>query len=185
VGAGLELLVERGWSAVTARAVAERAGTHPALLHHHFGGLPAFKRAVAAAAVHEAFEPAMAVLKAADSWPAGLAAAIRHADQHSDPTTARIGAELVAAAIQDPEIGTLMDLALADARGRLVPWLASKGTRHPEGLATLLVAVLDGLLLHRLLDPALDLVEVADAADALGEMLSATGAGSDSDEVDD
>jgi AcrR family transcriptional regulator len=185
VDAGLELLIERGWSAVTARAVAERAGTHPALLHHHFGGLPAFKRAVAAAAVHEAFEPVMAVLEAADSWPAGLAAAVRHADQHSTPTTARISAELVAASVQDPEIGTLMKLTLADARGRLAPWLAGKGAGHPEGLATLLVAVLDGLLLHRLLDPSLDLVAVADAADTMGENFSATGGEFDSDEVDD
>lgn len=165
--AGLQLLAAKGWSGVTARAVAERAGTHQGLVHYHFGGLPPLKRAVAAAAVQEAFEPALAVLTAADSWPAGMAAVLRAAAQHSDPATARISAELVAASLQDPEVGDLMRQTLADARARLVPWLAGAGADQPEGLATLLIAALDGLLLHRLLDPALALEQVAGAAEAL------------------
>lgn len=167
LGAGLELLAEEGWSGLTARAVAGRAGTHQGSVHYHFGGLPALKRAVAAAAVREAVEPVLAVLSAASSWPAGLAAAVRSAAEHRDPRTARITAELVAASVQDPAVGELMSQALADARARLVPWLSASGEAEPEGLATLLVAALDGLALHRLLDPALDLGHVARAADDL------------------
>lgn len=167
LGAGLELLAEEGWSGLTARAVAARAGTHQGSVHYHFGGLPALKRAVAAAAVRESFEPVLAVLSAASSWPAGLAAAVRSAADHGDPRTARITAELVAASVQDPAVGELMSRALADARARLVPWLSASGEAEPEGLATLLVAALDGLALHRLLDRALDLHQVAEAADDL------------------
>lgn len=167
LGAGLELLAEEGWSGLTARAVAGRAGTHQGSVHYHFGGLPALKRAVAAAAVREAVEPVLAVLSAASSWPAGLAAAVRSAAEHRDPRTARITAELVAASVQDPAVGELVSQALADARARLVPWLSASGEAEPEGLATLLVAALDGLALHRLLDPALDLGHVARAADDL------------------
>jgi hypothetical protein len=64
-------------------------------------------------------------------------------------------------------VGELLRQALADARARLVPWLSATGEAEPEGLATLLVATLDGLVLHRLLDPALDLGHVAGAADDL------------------
>ncbi len=170
--AGLHLLAAKGWSGVTARAVAERAGTHQGLVHYHFGGLPPLKRAVAAAAVQEAFEPVLAVLTAADSWPAGMAAVVRAAAQHDDPATARVSAELVAASLQDPEVGDLMRQSLADARARLVPWLARVGADEPEGLATLLIAALDGLLLHRLLDPTLALEQVAGAAQAMAEQHS-------------
>ncbi|MGY1770822.1 TetR/AcrR family transcriptional regulator [Blastococcus sp. SYSU D00813] len=165
--AGLELLAERGWVGLTTRAVAERAGTHPGLLHYHFGGLPDLRRAVAATAVREAFDPALAVLTAADSWRAGVAAVVRAASGDDDPRTARISAELITASLQDPEVGELMRRSLADARARLVPWLAGTGAGRPEGLATLLVAALDGLLLHRLLDPSLALEQVADAVDGL------------------
>jgi AcrR family transcriptional regulator len=167
VHAGLGLLAEKGWSGLTARAVADRAGTHPGLVHYHYGGLPALKRAVAAAAVQEAFEPVLAVLTAAESWPAGMAAVVRAAPEHSDPGTARISAELVAASLQDAEVGDLMRRTLAETRARLVPWLVGTGADHPQGLATLLVAALDGLLLHRLLDPGLDLEPVAAVADTL------------------
>ncbi len=167
VSAGLALLAEEGWSGLTARAVAARAGTHPGLVHYHFGGLPALKHAVAAAAALEAFEPVLIALTSADSWSAGLGAAVRPVTGHGDPRTARISAELVAASLQDAAVGDLMRRTLADARARLVPWLVGTGAEHPEGLATLLVAALDGLVLHRLLDPALALDQVADAADAL------------------
>jgi AcrR family transcriptional regulator len=163
----VDLLGERGWAGVTARAVAERAGTHQGLVHYHFGGLPALKRAVADAAVREAFEPAVALLTAAGSWPAGVAAVVRATAGQWEPRTARITAELVAASLQDPEVGELLRDTLAAVRARLVPWLAASGEAEPEGLATVLVAALDGLVLHRLLDPALDLGAAAAAADAL------------------
>ena len=167
VRAGVDLLGERGWAGVTARAVAERAGTHQGLVHYHFGGLPALKRAVADAAVREAFEPAVALLTAAGSWPAGVAAVVRATAGQWEPRTARTTAELVVASLQDPEVGELLRDTLAAVRARLVPWLAASGEAEPEGLATVLVAALDGLVLHRLLDPALDLGAAAAAADAL------------------
>jgi AcrR family transcriptional regulator len=167
VRAGVDLLGEGGWAGVTARGVAERAGTHPGLVHYHFGGLPALKRAVADAALREAFEPAVALLTAAGSWPAGVAAVVRATAGRWEPRTARITAELVAASLGDPEVGELVRHTLADARARLVPWLAESGEAEPEGLATLLLAALDGLVLHRLVEPALPLAGAAAAAEDL------------------
>lgn len=161
--AGLDLLAEQGWAGLTARAVAQRAGTHPGLLHYHFGGLPALRRAVAAAAVRDAVEPALAVLTAADSWQAGLAAAVRAGAGVDGPGPARVMAELVTASLQDPEVGALVRDVLGEARAGLVPWLTRIGAPEPEGFATLLVAALDGLALHRLIDPGLPLDRVAAA----------------------
>ncbi len=167
VRAGLELLAETGWTGLTARAVAARAGTHQGLVHYHFGGLPTLKREIAGAAVREAFEPAVSVLTAASSWPAGVAAVVRSTAEQWDPRLARITAELVVASLQDPEVGKLVRRTLADARARLVPWLTAAGEPRPDGLATLLLAALDGLVLHRLVEPGLGFAEVAAAADGL------------------
>lgn len=167
LAAGAELLGQRGWAGVTSRAVAERAGTHAGLVHYHFGGLPALKRAVASLVVSQALEPALRVLLASPSWAAGLAAVVRAASGSDDTAAARSNAELITAALQDPEVGAVLRAVLADARSRLVPWLRETGAVEPEGLATLVVAALDGLLLHRLTDPDLPLDAVAVAADAL------------------
>lgn len=165
--AGIELLGEVGWSGVTARAVAQRAGTHAGLLHHHFGGLPQFKRGVAAAAVRQLAAPALAQLTTSPDWAAGLASVVRATAQQTDIQAARVSAELIAASLHDPEVAELMRGALAEARRELVPWLDRTGATDPEGLAVLVIATLDGLLLHRLVDPGLPLDDVANAAAAL------------------
>ena len=46
VETGIALLDEQGWPGVTTRAVAERAGTNPGLIHYHFGGLPGLHAAI-------------------------------------------------------------------------------------------------------------------------------------------
>ncbi|NUR91229.1 MAG: TetR family transcriptional regulator, partial [Nonomuraea sp.] len=46
VETGVALLGEHGWPGVTARAIAERAGTNPGLIHYHFGGLPGLHAAI-------------------------------------------------------------------------------------------------------------------------------------------
>ena len=56
------------------------------------------------------------------------------------------------------------------AREQLTGWLHDVGVpgEHVEGAAVLLVAVLDGLLLHHAVDPALPLAWAADAVLARG-----------------
>lgn len=166
LAAGVALLGERGWHGITSRGVAERAGTHAGLVHYHFGGLPTLKREVAAAAVAAAFEPALASVTGHEDWRAGLAEVVREIGE-VPPAQARASAELIAAAMHDEQVAEVLRAALADARDRLVPWLAGAGAAEPEGLATLVVAALDGLLLHRLVDPGLPLHPAASAVEAL------------------
>jgi AcrR family transcriptional regulator len=166
IQAGTELLAERGWAALTSRAIAERADAPPGLVHYHFGDLPTLKRDIAAAAVADAFEPALAVLTTHSDWGAGLADAARATSQMT-PEQSRVNAELIAAAMHDAQVAALMQAALADARARLVTWLTAQAAAEPEGLATLIVALLDGLVLHRIIDPGLDVHAVIPAAEAL------------------
>lgn len=166
LAAGVALLGERGWHGVTSRAVAERAGTHAGLVHYHFGGLPSLKREVAAAAVAAAFEPVLTSLTRHDDWHAGLAAVVGEVGE-LPPAQARVSAELIAAAMHDEQVADVLRAALADARGRLVPWLTRAGAAEPAGLAVVVVAALDGLLLHRLVDPGLPLQPAASAVAAL------------------
>ncbi len=164
VEAGTALLAERGWAALTSRAVAERASAPPGLVHYHFGDLATLRREIAAAGVAGAFEPVLAALLGAPSWLAGVAAVIR-TSQAATPEQARVSGELIAASLHDTDVAALMRGALADARTRLMPWLEGLGIDEPEGTATAILALLDGLLLHSLIDPALPLAAVATAMD--------------------
>lgn len=163
VQAGVTLLGEHGWASLTGRAVAERASAPRGLVHYHFGGQQALKRAVAAAAVADAFEPVVVVLTEHDTWASGIAAVAR-ISQDMTASQGRVIAELIAASIHDPEVGTILRNALEQVRGRLLPWLTDMGAPEPEGLATLITALLDGLVLHRMIDPQLRLGRAAEAA---------------------
>jgi AcrR family transcriptional regulator len=152
----VELLGEVGWSGLTSRAVAERAGAPQGLVHYHFGGFPPLKRAVAASVMAEAVEPVLEVLTAASSWADGVAAVVQ-AGQDMSPRQARVTAELMSAALDDADVAALMRGVQAELRSRLTAWLTGLGAPEAEGLAVLTSALLDGMVLHRLIDADLPL----------------------------
>lgn len=154
----MQVLAEKGWSGTTARAVAERAGAQLGLIHYHFGGFPQLKRAIAAAVIDDAFAPVLRTIAEADRWQDGLAQVVTGGEQAAGPA-GRLSAELIVAALQDEDVRQQLADALADARARLEQTLVRSGVPGDEapGLATATVAMLDGLLLHRLIDPSLPL----------------------------
>ncbi len=188
VAAGVELLVERGWAALTVRAVAERAHTQPSSIGYHFDNVWRFRHAVVDAALDELFSAALDDLWRQPSWQQGLVAVVRsmqddvseahgpgdgagdEADDlvgyaQADVARQAVAAQLVAAAHADVLVRDQLRLALQDVRTQLVPWLEHTGVprEHAWGAAVLLVAVLDGLLLHHLVDPRLSLEAVVAA----------------------
>lgn len=175
VEAGLALLHEAGWASLTTRAIAERSGANAGLVHYYWDGLSGLKAEVARAAVARAFEPAVDLLTSSPSWQEGMAAVVR-AGGHLRPEDTRSGAELMAAALHEPAVAEVVREALTDTRARLSGWLTSAGVEDPLGTATLVVAALDGLLLHRLVDPDLPLSEAADAVSSWGDVAPAPGA---------
>jgi AcrR family transcriptional regulator len=160
VEAGLALLVEDGWQAVTARAVAARAEANAGLIHYHFGGMPGLRLAVAERAGEKAIASVVDALL--DSPDAGSAlAAMRAAITRvaADDQVVRLAVELVSGARQDPALGEALRVNLREARARIAEWLGGLNpgwTREQRnGAAVLLTALLDGILLHRELDEEL------------------------------
>lgn len=162
IDAGLHVLATRGWSALTKRAVADQAAAPPGLVHYHFGDQSALKRAIAHAAVEQAFAPVLETLRAATTWEAGVAAVINAAtDLPRD--AAKTHSELLAAAVLDPDAVDVVREALATARVACAEWLESLGRQESMSLATATIALLDGILLHQLIDRDLPTAGVVEA----------------------
>ncbi|MFR0359224.1 TetR/AcrR family transcriptional regulator [Streptomyces sediminimaris] len=174
--AAAELIGEVGWGRVTTRAVAERAGLPHGAVSYHFRG----KQDLLIEASMSAFANAMPYAEFAT--PSTM-----------DELLTLVGAEIGAGVAGNRALTRLMFESLREAerdeklRARLGEMLATyrqvivdlvRTTQadgampaqvSPEGVATLLGAVGDGLLLHALLDPDLD---VAGALETLRALLA-------------
>ncbi|WP_282786133.1 helix-turn-helix domain-containing protein, partial [Nocardia sp. CC201C] len=69
--AAVELIVERGWGAVTTRMVADRAGVRPGLVHYHFPSVTDLLIESALDVARAEYDGVMARLAEADG-PAGM-----------------------------------------------------------------------------------------------------------------
>ncbi|MFZ1178401.1 MAG: TetR/AcrR family transcriptional regulator [Mycobacterium sp.] len=169
--AAIELIAEAGWGGVTTRAVAERAGVNQALVHYHYRSVPGLLREAAYAAMSATFEPLMLRLVEAEDPVAALRGMVGGLTEiDPDAPESRAVAEATVQAVRDPELGAQVRQMLALSRQELAQRLAAAQTEghlatsgEPAALATALVGLLDGLALHRLIDPELD-VRAASAA---------------------
>lgn len=184
VRAGVELLAEQGWGAITTRAVAQRAGANPGLVHYHFADLADLRRAITAAAVDAVVDDltptlvdvhdlaGLVELVGALLTPGGLA------DQAwtgpGELPGERLTVEVFAAAMADPHSRAAVADALVATRTTLAEWFTDRSPElhadRARGYATLATALVDGLYLHRIIDPALP---VDDAVAALGHLADA------------
>lgn len=169
---GLDLLAEGGWPAVTARAVTDRAGTRPGLLHHYFNGLPGLHVAVAQRAGEMVVDPVVDAMLAAPDTPSALRALHDQVPRMvAGERNLRLAAELLVRALRDPRMGAerrdwsrAVRARIAARLGQLRPdWPAERR----EGTAMLFTAVLDGLLLQLILDPDLPTGPALHATEAL------------------
>ena len=161
--AAVALVAERGWDAATTRAVAERAGVNRGLVHYHFESIDALLRQAVIGALEATMGEAAQPLEQPDfaRAVAGTFEAIEAFDPRSP--AAALMAEAFVRAIRDPFlaepvvaglhafrqlIAARVDQAIAD--GEAPADLAG------PAFATVLTALLDGLLVHRILDPSTD-----------------------------
>ncbi|MDH6197681.1 AcrR family transcriptional regulator [Mycobacterium frederiksbergense] len=173
IEAGLSLLIEGGWAAVTTRAVAARSEANVGLIHYHFGGLPGLRLAVAERAGEAAITPVVdALLSSPDARSAIDAMRETVSRVATDHQMVRLAVELVSGTRQDPALGEALRDSLREARDRIADWL---GRLRPEwtperriGAATLVAALLDGTMLHRELD---DDLPIDPALTVLGELI--------------
>jgi AcrR family transcriptional regulator len=171
-----QLIAELGWGRVTTRAVAERAGTPHGAVSYHFRG----KQELLVESALHAFAAALPAdaFAALDSI-ADLLALIRSEvgdPEAIDPVLSRLMLETMREAERDPLLRERMGTMMREYRGMITD-LVHTEQKHgvlsarlsAEGVATLLGAVGDGLLLHALLDPDLD---SGAALDALRDLLT-------------
>lgn len=168
--AAAELIAELGWGRVTTRAVAGRAGLPHGAVSYHFRG----KQELLIDATMFAFEQAIPPEDfAARDSVRGLIDLIEAevADRDAiDPVTSRLMFEAMREAERDPALRARMGAMLTQYRELMVRAVAADQERGlvsasvtPDAIATVLAAVGDGLLLHALLDPDLDIRAGLDA----------------------
>jgi AcrR family transcriptional regulator len=162
--AAVELVAELGWDAVTTRAVATRAGVNPALVHYHFGSMDALLRGAVVSAMDEEVGQAARPFVEAPSLAAGLAGAA-DAVGAFDPQTpaANLLMEAMVRAMRDPELAEVIVGSLREFRGLVAERVRiataageSPAELPPIATGVLVAAALDGLLLHRIIDPSTD-----------------------------
>jgi AcrR family transcriptional regulator len=173
--ATVALMAEIGIDRVRTRAVARRAGVNPALVHYHFGSRSALVMEAAQDALLRTLGPSLDALQSGatigESIRAILAWVVRYGAESPGST---ILAEAMVKATRDAAFrrwarsastrfrAAILDrLEVAQDAGQLAPGLDLSAT------AVLLAAALDGLLFHHLVDPRLDVEQVAGPIDAL------------------
>ena len=161
LGAAAELIAERGWSAVSTRALAERAGVGPGLVHYHFPSLDSLLNEAALSAMVQVADQAAAHLEGTGPEQ-GLDLMLGALDAYpgDDPDSA-LFIEAYLAAGRDEHLRRGITQVLERFRASLADWLRSCGIAEPEATARVLASAADGIMLHRPLDPGLTSQEVA------------------------
>lgn len=151
MGAATELIAERGWSAVTTRLVAERAGVRPGVVHYHF---PTVDDLLVDAALRLMGSLTAEVPGASEPGGIGIPALLSVVGEYSQPgADTRIFAEILLAATRHERLRIGLARVLTEFRSTLSDTLRADAVTEPETTAAVLVAALDGLVLHRLIDP--------------------------------
>lgn len=151
-----ELIAELGWSAVSTRVLAERAGVTPGLVHYHFPSLQALLRDAALGMISDLLSATEAVLENARALDAGVDLMLSSLDAFTgtDPASLLL-TETYLAATRDATLrGELIGL-VTEFRRQLAQWLAKRGVHAPDDTASVLSAAIDGMILHRALNPEL------------------------------
>ncbi|GAA2145539.1 TetR family transcriptional regulator [Nocardioides koreensis] len=174
--AAAELIAEVGWGRVTTRAVAERAGLPHGAVSYHFRG----KQELLIEACMNAFSQAVpleefAAMTSVDDL-IGMIGSQLDPELVPDPIPTRLMFEAMREAERDDNLRERMGAMISQYRLAVIDVVRADQERgvisasvSAEGIATLVTALGDGLLLHALLDPDL---EVAGALAALRALLA-------------
>lgn len=172
--AGIELLAEGGWTALTHRKLAARAGANPGLVHYYFKGTAGLHAAIAESVTTQLISPVVEELGAASSvreFAAIVAASLRVAA--ADPRSIRLMTTLLVGAVHDQAVGSVAVAEVQRARRSIADWLERQhplwSSERAMAVATLVGAAIDGAFLHLALDPQLDANALAIAIEELAE----------------
>lgn len=157
IHAAIELIAERGWGGVTTRAVAERAEVLNGVVSYHFDGKADLLRQAALTGVVETIGEPVGMILSAPSISGGLRAMAGwlHARRGSFPDFALM-AESMLGAQRDPALQQSLAAVVDDFRGAVATKLDRSDAAAARAEAAVITSALDGLILHRLLDPQFD-----------------------------
>lgn len=162
LSAAAELIAELGWNAVSTRVLATRAGVTPGLVHYHFPSLQALLRDAALGMISDLLSAAELIFEGAGTLDAGVDMMLASLDActGSDPTSL-LFTETYLAATRDKTLRVELIALVEEFRRKLARWLREHGADTPEDTACVLAAAIDGVLLHRALNPELTSSAVA------------------------
>ena len=172
LAAATELIPELGWSAVSTRILAQRAGVTASVVHYHFASLQALLQEAALAAMGQAVAEIDALVATAETPGAMVDAALASTEPYTgaDPMSL-LFVEAYLAGSRDEQFGAQIGRLMSECRGRFAQRLRERGLPDPESAAAVVFAALDGLVLHRGLGVG---VETAGAAAALRRITDET-----------
>ncbi len=172
VAATKTVLADQGWSAVSNRVIAERSGVNLALISYHFGS----KSGLLAAAVDSAVDGlTQRMNEMGDFTSLGDFASVAVAsieDMRRD-VDSRVLAASMLEATHNADVAAAVSRNLREFRSALRRIATESATPHGAGRAILVAALIDGLLLHALVDPSTDLKVASEAALSLFEPATA------------
>ena len=157
--AAAALIAERGWTAVSTRLVAERAGVAAGLVHYHYDSVQALLSAAAVGVMRQAAGPALTLARTPAEVVRALVASL---DEFTgtDPIS-MVFIESYLAATRDPRLREAVAAVVAEFRTEMAGWLGEHGVADPETTAAVLGSAIDGLVMRRALDPTLTADSIA------------------------
>lgn len=166
--AAADLIPELGWSAVTTRAVAERAGVLNGVVSYHFNTKAELLRAAAIAGLENALAEPTRLLVESPTVSAGVeAVADWLAGDALSGNQVALLTEMMLASRRDEALRTYIASSLAQYRMLLADLLerdaravgrraTAAARRRHYGTASLIMASIDGLVLHAIADDDFD-----------------------------
>jgi AcrR family transcriptional regulator len=167
--------VERGWGAVTTRAVAERAAVNQALVHYHFGSIGNLRRESVVARLMPAVQGLVDELLDDRPLPESIPRVMRLIDAFDLRTeTGVLMAETMLQATRDRDVAEAMAGVMGAWGEMLGPRLRvaqERGVIRADipaaRLTSALASFLDGYLIQRMAEPHFDADAAADTLIAL------------------
>lgn len=151
-----ELIAELGWSAVSTRILAERAGVTPGLVHYHFPSLQALLRDAALGMISDLLSGVESIFDDARALDRGVEMMLGSLDAYTgSDRTSLLFTETYLAAIRDETLRIELIALVDEFRRKLARWLSEHGADTPDDTAAVLAAAIDGVMLHRTLNPQL------------------------------
>lgn len=175
IDATVALIGELGWGQVTMRKIAARAGVPHGAINYHFQGKDDLLRKAAVAGTLQALAEPLAMARAAGGIQEMFEGTIGWfmSGGLQDPSVALL-LETARQSSRDPALREPLTAEMRKFRVALAE-LVRRGQEDGDvnrdapasGVATMVAALLDGLLLHVILDPELDLQGAAEAVRTL------------------